>query len=67
MSADSLFMSNGWASDAEMVWMDRHGVKDPAEDTDYWLDTADGGVSFNRRVRPSTRNPGPIATSTEVS
>jgi hypothetical protein len=52
--------------DAEIVWMDRHGVKNPTEDTDYWLDIAEGGVSFDCQVEERTRNPSPIATPIKV-
>ena len=33
-----------------MIRSNRHNVKKPTKDTDYWLDTANAGVSFDRRL-----------------
>ena len=43
--------------------MDRHGIEDPTEDTDYWLDGNDGWVNFDVNTRPEERvqNTSPVA------
>lgn len=32
--------------------MDRHGIEDSTEDTDYWLDGNDGRVNFDVNTQP---------------
>ena len=44
--------------------MDRHGIEDPTEDTDYWLEDNDGRVNFNVNTRPKgqAQSPNPATT-----
>jgi len=44
--------------------MDRHGIEDPKEDTDYWLEGNDNRVNFDVNTPPG-ESPG-IPSSCQI-
>lgn len=47
-----------------MALTDRHGVEDPAEDADYWLNVAGGGVHLDLDLEEQSQDSS-LATTPE--